>query len=383
MKRLFLFALVFLGSAFLLSAQKSKVYGVFQLIEKGKYEEAKGVIEEAIKEKNTRRWPRTWYARGVICQDAYRAGMKNDNKDLYELYPDQLYVAFSSFERTRDLDKRGRFDKHLAPRYVLLANDFRQMGEKHFNKAEFEKALRAFQYTMRIQQNSILSMELDTHLLYNAALSAYKSKTWDDAATYLKELNEINYSSNVPHLMFAMFIQQGDTTSAQKVLLDGIKKYQNNEELVLLLVDLLYGKNNSEKAIKILNEAFSKDSTNYIFLYSKGLLYQKTEEYRKAIRAYKKALSLPSDTLKLYTGIGTCYYNIGAEIQEEARTISNNTEYRKKKEESTEAFTSALQWFEKAYAIDPDHKETVSKLYQLYIILDKEEKLETLDSKLG
>lgn len=381
MKRLFLFVLVFLGFTILLSAQKSKVFGVFQLIEKEKYEEAKGIIEDAIKENKTRKWPRTWYARGIICQNAYRKGIKNDDKDLYELYPNQLYVAFSSFERARNLDKRGRYDKLLAPKFVLLANDFRESGEKHFKDEEYEEALRAYQYALRINQSSILSVPLDTNLLYNAALSAYKSKKWDEAADYLTELNEINYSSNVPHLMFAMYIKQSDTTSAQKVLLEGIKRYEDNEDLVLLLVDLLYKKENTEKAIKILNDAFSKDSSNYLFPYTKGLLHQKMEAYEKAIRAYKNALTLPSDTLKLYTNIGTCYYNIGAEIEEKARTISNNNIYRKEKEKSSEAFESALKWYEKAYKIDPDNQETVMKLYQLYKILDKEEKLKTLKFK--
>lgn len=382
MKRLILFVFVFLGPAFLLSAQKSKVFGVFQLIEKGKYEEAKGIIEDAIKENNTRKWPRTWYARGLICQNAYRTGMEKDDKDLYELYPNQLYVAFSSFERTRSLDKSGRFDKQLAPKYVLLANDFMELGEKYYKDEEYEKALRAFQYALRINQSSILTAQLDTNLLYNAALSAYKSKKWDEAAEYLTELNETKYSSNVPHLMFAMYIKRSDTTAAQKVLLDGIKRYEDNEELVLLLVDLLYKKNDPEKAVSILNEAFSKDSSNYIFPYTKGLLHQKMEEYQKAIRAYKDALTLPSDTIKVYTGIGTCYYNIGAEIEEKARNITNNNKYLKVKEKSEEAFESALNWFEKAYEIDPDNQEIVTKLYELYKVLDKPGKLKMLESKI-
>jgi tetratricopeptide (TPR) repeat protein len=380
MKKLFLFVLVYFGFTFLLSAQKSKVFGVFQLIEKEKYEEAKGIIEDAIKEKSTRKWPRTWYARGLICQNAYRSGIKNDDKALYELYPNQLYVAFSSFERARILDKRGRYDKLLPPKYVLLANDFRELGEKHFKEEEYEEALRAYQYALRINQSSILSVPLDTNLLYNTALSAYKSKKWDEAAEYFKELNEVNYSSNVPHLMFAMYIKQADTTSAQKVLLEGIKRYEDNEDLVLLLVDLLYKKSNPEKAIKILNDAFSKDSSNYLFPYTKGLLHQKMEEYNKAIQAYKNALSLPSDTLKIYTSIGTCYYNIGAEIEQKARTISNNNIYRKEKEKSAAAFKSALHWFEKAYELNPDNQETVTKLYQLYKVLNKEEKLKMLES---
>lgn len=382
MKRLILFALAIFGTATLLSAQKSKVFGVFQLIEKEKYAEAKGIIEDAIKEKKTREWPRTWYARGIICQNAYRKGMNSDNKDLYELYPNQLYVAFTSFERARSLDKWDRYDDLLAPKYVLLANDLRELGEKHYKDEDYEEALRAFEYAMRVNQNSILSLPLDTGLLYNAALSAYKGKKYDEAIDYLTTLNETNYSSNIPHLLFVQYIKKADTTSAQKVLLEGIKRYDNNEELVLLLVDLLYKKNNTDKAIKILDEAFSQDTSNYLFPYTKGLLYQKMEAYEKAIHAYKNALPLSSENMKILTGIGTAYYNTGAEIEENARTIADNYRYQREKEKSTEAFESAVKWFEKAYEMDTNNQETITKLYQLYKILDKEEKIKSLESKM-
>jgi tetratricopeptide (TPR) repeat protein len=359
----------------LLTAQKGKVFGIFQLLEKGKYEEAKGIIEDAIKEKKTRDWPRTWYARGLIAQKAYREGIKKNDSDLYELYPNQLYVTYSSFEKTRQLDKNDRYDDNLAPRYVLLANDFMELGKKHYQNADYQESLRAFEYALRINQSSVLSLPLDTNLLYNAALSAYKSEQWQQATEYLTTLNEMKYSSNIPHLMFTMYIRRADTTAAQNILLDGIKSYNNNEKLVLLLVELVFNNNDSEKAIRILNDASSRDSSNYIYPYTIGLLHQKMGEYNKAISNYKKALDMPSDTTKVFAGIGTCYYNIGAEIEEKARTITNNDVYQKEKEKSAQAFKSALRWFEKAHEIDSDNQEIINRLYMLYKILDMDTQL--------
>lgn len=382
LRRLLLFVFIFWGTAFLLSAQKSKVIGTFQLIENEKYEEAKGIIEDATKVKSTRNWARTWYARGLLCQNAYRKGIKKNNKDLYELYSDQLYVAYSSFERTRHLDKHGRYDKLLSPKYVLLANDFSDLGKKHFNDAEFQDAFRAFEYALRITKSTVLTIQTDTNLLYNTALSAYKSQEWDDALRYLNELNSYQYSSNIPHLIFAIYIMQSDTAKAQNILLEGIQNYENNEQLVLLLADLFFKQNNSKNAINVLNDAFKKDSTNYTYPYTIGLLFQKKEDYNKAIEAYKSALTLPSDTLKLYTSIGNCYYNMGAEMDQRARVISNNAVYLEKKEKSVAAFESAIEWYEKAIEIDSNKKEITSKLILLYKALGKKEKLIILESML-
>lgn len=373
MKKLISILVLSVVLPFSLFAQKSKVIAVFQLIENSKYEEAKEIIEESLKEDRTRQWPRTWYARGLLCQNAYREGKKKNDEDLYALYPDQLYVAFNSYERTRYLDKRGRYDKHLAPLYVLLANDFREMGENYYKKKNFEEALKAFEFALRINQSTILSEPLDTNLLYNTALTAYKSRKWDDAIDYLTKLNEGKYSPNVPHLLFSIYISKSDTAAAENVLLEGIKKYNENEELVLLLVDLFFEEKNPEKAVSILDEAFSRDTANYIFPYTKGLLYQKMEHYQKAIKAYEEALTLPSDTTKLYSSIGTCYYNIGAGIEENARTITNNRAFLLEKEKSAAAFKSALEWFEKAYERDPEDENTVKKLNLLYRVLDVRE----------
>ena len=90
---------------------------------------------------------------------------------------------------------------------------------------------------------------------------------------------------------------------------------------------------------------------------------------------------MPSDTVKLYTNIGICYYNIGAEIEERVRTITNNYRYMEEKEKSVKAFISATKWFEKAYEMDKKNKEVISKLKLLYIILDNKEKLFQLDMR--
>jgi len=75
MKRSVIIISIIFGCFLTLTAQKSKVLAVFQLIETGKYSEAKEEIEEAIADKKTGQWFRTWYARGLLCQTAYQKGI--------------------------------------------------------------------------------------------------------------------------------------------------------------------------------------------------------------------------------------------------------------------------------------------------------------------
>ena len=96
-----------------------------------------------------------------------------------------------------------------------------------------------------------------------------------------------------------------------------------------------------ENAIATLDTASARDSSNYIFPYTKGLIYQKTEQYRKAIAAYKRSAELAPEDSKIYTNIGTCYYNIGVDIQKHARSITNNRAFL---EEQAKAETERSGW---------------------------------------
>ena len=383
LRKLVLTIIIICWGSLISQAQKSKVIAAFQLIETGKYAEAKKAIEEAIEDDKTWRWPKAWYARGLLCQTAYRQGIKDNDKKKYELYPDQLYVAFDSYQNALKLDKRGRLNEQVAPMYVLLANDLQKLGEKHFQNKKYEDALKAFEYALQINQSSILSIHLDSNLIYNTALAAYKSKDWDKAIKYLHVLNENNYSSNVAHLLFTVYIEKSDTTSAEEILVKGIEQYEDNKDLVLLLVDLLFQKDDTARAIGILDSAFIKSPSKYIYPYTKGLVYQKMENYQKAIDAYKEAITLAPDELNIFKQMGLCYYNIGVAIEENARKIKNNKIFREEKAKSNSAFKSALSIFEEAYEKNPDDQMVITKLYQLYKFLGMNDKIKNIEEQIN
>ncbi len=384
MKRQFYLSIILLtlvsGCAVFAPLERSRLIAIFHLIENGDYEEAKDVIEHMKNDENAGQWPRTWYARGLLCQTAYQEGIKNNDKKKYELYNDQLYVAFSSYERARILDKRGRLDRQLASKYVLLSNDFQKLGEKHFNNREYDEALRAFEQAIRISRSPILPIQADSDLKFNTALAAYESKEWEKAIEYFTKLNEINYSTNVLHLLSSTYLEKGDTVSAKRVLTEGINKYKDSEEPVMLLVDLLYTKDSIDRAIKILTDKIKEDPSVFIYLYTKGLIYQKTEQYQKAIDAYEKAVKLKPDELLTHVQIATCYYNIGIEIEENARTINNSLQVREEKARSESAFNSAVSWLDKVYNEKPEDQAVIKKVYQLYGTLNKTDKVRSMQS---
>lgn len=376
-KRLFLIS-IFAACSLLMHAQRTNVFAAFQLIENGKYNEAKEAVEEALEDEKTREWHRTWYARGLLCHKAYQAGMKEKDKKKYELYPDQLFLAYESFEKSLSYKRNSRIIDQLEPIYVQMANAFMVLGEKEYKAKRYERALKAYENALKINEGYIISVQLDSNLVYNTALSAYNSKEHQKSIKYLERLNEMKYSANIPHLLHMVHLAVGDTSSAEIVLQEGIENYKKNEELVLVLVDLLYEEGKCKEAVIVLDSASAKDPEKYIYPFTKGLVYQKDEEYDRAIAAYKSAIDTDPEKLDAYTSIGTCYFNMGVEIEQRARTINNNNLYRAELAKSVEARKNAVIWLEKALEKSSDNQNVRNQLLQLYRSLHMPEKIKEL-----
>ncbi len=383
MKRLIFLVFISYGCSALAPIQRGKLISVFHLIEIAQYEEAKNVIEEMITDKVYKKWPKTWYARGLICQNAYQEGIKKKDKKKTELYPDQLFVAYESFEKARSLDKRGRLEKQLAPKYVLLANDLRALGETNYNSKKYEDALKAFEQSIEISQSSILSAVTDTSLIYNAALASYELKDKQKAIEYFTTLHNLKYSPNATHLLFTLFLGKKDTAMAENILLEGVENYGNNVDMALLLVDLLFHRGETDKAIGFLDSISLKSPDQYMLPYTKGLILQKTENYTEAIEAYEKAVSIAPDELKSYVNIATCYYNIGVDIEEKARALTNKRMFLEEKIKSASAFESAISWLDKVYEKKPKDKLIMADLYDLYKSLRVTDKSKSIEKQLN
>ncbi|PKP39422.1 MAG: hypothetical protein CVT98_01875, partial [Bacteroidetes bacterium HGW-Bacteroidetes-15] len=146
MKRLLLLVILFSGCSLLSPLQRSKFITLSNLIDTKKFAEAKDVVEAMIDDEQSVKWPRTWYYKGYLCQEAYHEGAKKNDKALMELYPEQLFVAYYSYHKALFLDKSGKVEKQIAPKYVLLANELQKMGEAHFKGKRYAEAFKSFEH---------------------------------------------------------------------------------------------------------------------------------------------------------------------------------------------------------------------------------------------
>ncbi len=361
--------------------QRSGLITAFHLIEDQEYAEARDYIEKMVEDEEAAGWPRTWHARGLLYQNAYREGKERNNSNLYEMIDRQLFVVYESYEKALSLDAGSRIRNQLAPRYVLLANDLQAMGQQSFDEGTYDEALEAFETVAKIRQGQLLNLDTDTTLLYNMAMAAINGGKREKAIQYLHRLDQYRYGTNVSHLLSEAYLQQGDTLKASNVLQDGIAKYEEDEDLVLLLANTQYEMGLVREALLMLENKSEVHPSNHELPYTRGLILQKEGKYEEAIMAYWESLELEPDKPIIYAHIATCFYNIGIEIEEQARTINRSAQVQEKRERSTAALESASLWLNKALELETRDPEALAIIQELSALLDITERVDSLNEK--
>jgi len=375
----YLVIILLLGLALPASAQKSRVLAVKQMIDAGKYDEAKEAIELAIWNDRTSMWHRTYYTKGLLCQTAYEAGMEKKDTKMTNLYPDQLFLAYDSYEKALELDARERMHNHIRLHYYSLANDFKNLGEELYQKGEYKESLRSFEHALLIGKSDLVSFKTDTSLVYNAAMAAYEGGSWEKAVEYLTVLHEDAYSTRSTLLLAIACHQSGDTVRSQEVLVEGLELYQYDESLVMYLVNDLASSDMLISAINILSKAIEAKPDDFIFYWARGLGYRRLNDYDKAMSSFLQAADRAPDTPTLYYHIGVSYYNIGIDLRESALSIVENDEYQAVRQQYLEKFREAVKWLERSYELEPENEKTQAKLNQLYYQLDMKEQQKALE----
>jgi tetratricopeptide (TPR) repeat protein len=351
-----------------------------QMIDSKKFSEAKEAIELAVWNDRTAKWHRTYYAKGLLCQTAYEEGREAKDSKLTRLYDDQLFVAYDSYEKAIELDLREKIHSAIAKKYYSLSNDFRELGKEQYSKKEYQKALRAFEYALLINNSELVTVPIDTNLVYNTAMAAIESENWDKAIEYLSSLHEYAFAPKASLFLVSAHLHNGDTLLAENVLREGLKLYDYEETVTMYLVNWLSGTNKKEQAIAVLDEAIHSHPENFRFYWARGLVFSEMGNYDQAISSLKEAVELCEETPpELYYQLGVSYYNIGIDLRESAMTISENDEYLLAREEYLAQFREAVKWLELAYELDPHNESTISRLYQLYYQLQMKEKQKTFE----
>lgn len=363
-------------------AQKGKVNSAIMEKEAGKLDQALTSIEEAVNTANPKSessiaWAHTWEVRGEIYQAIYKS--KDDN--FKKLHADPLLEALKSYQKATELDEKGKFSNSLKIKMQLLIGDLSEQAVNAFNEPNYNKALSSFEQILAIQDNPLYkefnSNAVDTVLIFNAGLAAYKAEQYDKAIEFNKKAAEYKYSgSRTYELMALSYLAKKDTAGALAIMQEGMQQYPDNSFLLNQVIDIYLAKNNIDDAMKYLDLAISRKADNEILHLVRGNLLVKLNKNEEAVKCYEKAIALKPDFMDAYYNLGNIYYNQGVKQVELANEVPSNElqKYEAEKAKADDEFKKSLPYLEKAYAINDNDKLTLESLKNVYYrlqMLDK------------
>ena len=382
----FIVMLLFCASS--IYAQKGKVTQAISYFTSGKLKEAKEMIDVAIKHEACVNWDKAYFTKGQIYQAIY----ESENKDYKKLDPNALNVAWDAYQKVIELDVKQKYPKKLGTQYQNLVFDFTNQAVGYYNKQDFANALKSFERVLEIQKSPYITEgnepKVDTVIMFNAAVAAQKANQFTTAEKYFKETLKYNYETAKTYpVLAAVLKEQGKEEEAIEYLKKGYEANPGNVDILVELINHYLFGGKPEEAERYLDAAIQQAPNNPSFYRAKGTLYEKMEKMDQAAEMYSKALEInPKDYVAQFS-LGNIKLTTVNELQKKVSAIQNLDEYNKGVEKLMVAYQDVLPYFEKAYELKPEERNTWGILKELYFRLRNQDpkymaKFEEFNAKL-
>jgi tetratricopeptide (TPR) repeat protein len=345
----------------------------------GELDKAHSNIEKAVKKLDegatakTKQLYKVWLYRGHIYFSIY--GSKNPTyKALHE---NPLDVMADSYEKMK---KYGDVDADVV-RFMRLGQNFAlNDGVAQYNEKAYDKALSLFKTAVKLGKMNGMK---DSLALYNCALASEKIGNSEEAVKYYKECIALNYKAEDMYY-FAIFAlrEAGKDDEANAMLAEGIAAFPKSQNLIISQLNNFLKDGKNEEAEQALQQALKNDPNNPVLYFSIGSVYDNLKKFEAAEKAYLKALEMDAKYFDALYNLGALYFNHGVELNQKINDITDVVIYEKEKKKADAKFQEALPYLEKALDINPNDRNTLLSLKQLYARMSMQEKYDEVNAKL-
>ncbi|MCK5029463.1 MAG: tetratricopeptide repeat protein, partial [Bacteroidales bacterium] len=346
-------------------AQKKYVNKAMIWAESGeKLDTALKAVEFAETQEKTKDWAKTYYVKGLV----YNAIASSTDPDYANICESPSVKAFESFKKAYNMDGSNMYQSAMDIQFITMANDFVKKAIDTYNAEDFENAFLYFEKTLEVKKMKVFEGEIDTAIIFNAAITAQRIGKFEKAVVYYNKSIEYDYAEgDAFSLLAGCYKEQGDNENYVNTLKSGFEKYPSNQSVLGSIINYyLLEEENAEEAFKYLALARENDPTNPQFYSAEAHLYDKTGDKETAKEKYKKAIEIDENFFEAYYNLGVLYFNEGVELTDIANQIVDNAKYQEAKAVADKKFEEALHYIEKSHELKPDDRSIMSTLKTLY-----------------
>lgn len=356
--------------------------------------EAQQLIESVLNDPEFQEDSKAWTVRGKIQNEVALADFKMlaINPQHVPASENAAVLAADAFQKALTYAEKGYEKRDALNGMSETATYLNPLGLVQYQKNNFTLAYKHFDAVLKINEvlkandmKSPLANQDDyTNQLYIAGLSALNDNNLDAAGALFHELKDLNYDKPVVYEGLFKVYSESNPEKAEEILNEGREKFPDDAGLLFSQINYLLKIGELDKLIGSLNQAIEKEPNNASIYTTLGNVYdnlyqqsqpgseEAKEYFEKAKINYEKALEVkPGDFTAIYS-IGALFYNKAAKVVDEMNELANDLskegmkKYDMKKLEMEKLFDQALPYFIEAESMDPNDKNTVIALKEIY-----------------
>lgn len=317
---------------------------------------AKEAIDAAGKHEVTSLQGKTWFLTGQILhamandENIQKSAEDNFFGKAMEAYEKALTIVDKKF---RDQTKVVRFMTGLSADIYNDAVDSYQAGDytRSYNMFYMMKSINA----TLAENGGQGAMETGT-CLSNAAMAADAAGMKEEAMAIYKELivedpKPIYYMEISKSLKAA-----GDREGAMELLTEGTKKFTDNSEILIELINYYLQDSKLIEALDLIDKAIELQPENDMLHFVKGDAYEKSGKLEEAQAEYEIAVEKNPDNVQAIYNIGVMYFNKANVIVKEMNElgINDNVKYDELNAQRKDLYRKAKPFFEQVLEKDPE-----------------------------
>ena len=143
------------------------------------------------------------------------------------------------------------------------------------------------------------------------------------------------------------------------------------------LINYYINSGQESMAIEYLDLAITREPNVGQYYNSKGSILARIGRFEESFAEFDKAIALEPTNALFISSLGYAYIDLGNKINDDATYLSAK-EYKKEKVKIDAAFKKALEYFEKAYELEPTNTEYKRNLRSMYYRLGMIDKYNAL-----
>jgi tetratricopeptide (TPR) repeat protein len=388
------------------------VYNIDPAGNAAKLEEARNLIEKALKTPVAQSLASAWLTKG----DIYNIRLQKDvaKNTINPTAPfsgdNDALVAFEAYKNgyrlSQSYEKSACIKGIIGVQGSLINIGLRKYEAKEFRKSflSFIAALESHDMLKANGQKSLLDDpgQLE-NLQYSTGLMASLANQCADAIIIFNKL--YTAGTDKPEVYEGLYnckLKMGDEAGARKILTEGRKKFPENAGLLFAEINVFMKASRLTELTGMLEEAIKKEPDNTGLYVTLGQVYnnlyqtaQKENAFTKANTCFDKAkkyftealMKEPENPDATYS-LGSLYYNKAAFRTQQLNALPEDysaegiKKYTAIKNEIIGLFGQSLPYFKKSESIDPNDINTLIALSEIFARKEDEVTLLAIKKRL-